>query len=577
MSIMINSKALKLIFALCFLFSNIQLASLQAQEKFNKQSIKMPMADGINLAADLYLPIQKKDFPVIFIRIPYNKKQYDFVGDFFASNQYAVVIQDTRGKWESEGEYTPFVNELDDGLTSLDWLSEQKWCNGKIGMWGSSYVAHCSLILAAKNHDVLKSVFSISGWLGGQKTITCGGATHLMLGLPWILHEETQRVRSLKGYDLDELFEYLPVKDVFKSIGINSPIWQEDEGQPADFVEQLSADRINIPVFHMTGWSDFVHNSSIDIYKTASHKSNKSHKLLIGSWAHDQFYTDYTQVGDEDFGPDSAMGKEKLLKLSLRWFDATLKGIQNGMNEDPDVKLFIMGYNKWENFEQWPPKNIEYSKLYLSSNNGANSLSGDGTLLTNRPKNKSFDSFIFNPKKPVPTFGGAVLHFFPNTIGVRDQREIEKRNDILVYTTEELSESIVLIGPIEAVLYISTEGKDTDFTAKLVEVKKDGYARIINEGIIRASRRNSIMENDLLEPGKVYKLKIEIGNTGIHIPKGNKIRLEISSSNFPKYDRNPNTGESAFSATILKSVQQKVYHGGSKSSYLKLPVLRNKN
>jgi len=541
-------------------------------DDIKKETVNITMKDGTNLASDIYIPTEGDEHPTILIRTPYGKQQHVYEGEYFAFNGYAVVIQDTRGKWDSEGEYLPFLNEKDDGIETIEWISEQEWSNGDLGMWGSSYLSYCAIVAATDNPPALKTIFVISGWLDGKKVINPGGTMHLMLNLAWILHEETQRVRSIRNYDLVELFEYLPLVDVFNSIGIDSKIWTPDY-DIRTLNETMTATQINIPIFHVSGWNDFVCNSALEVYNQTSFESSNQNKLLIGPWFHDQLQTDYTEVGDEDFSPESIMGRGNLCKLSIDWFDHILKEKNPKLDNEPDVKLFVMGENKWKEFDQWPPEDIKYQKLYLSSTNGANTSNGDGKLSLNFSDISASDTFIFDPMNPVPTYGGANFHFFLHTIGVKDQSEIEERDDVLVYTTEVLTDTLYIIGPLELALFASSEGPDTDFTAKLVEVRENGYVRIIQEGIIRTSYRNSLTNRDMLEPGQVYEFRIDMGATAIQIPTGSRLGVEISSSNFPKYDRNPNTGEDAFKAKNLEAVKQTIYHGNKYPSYLLLPVL----
>jgi putative CocE/NonD family hydrolase len=292
---------------------------------------------------------------------------------------------------------------------------------------------------------------------------------------------------------------------------------------------------------------------------------------MVGPWAHDQFWTTYTRVGDEDFGPESAMGLERMMALALDWFDMTLKESAS-IAEWPDVRTFVMGANKWNDYDSWPPS-PRSRKLFIGSTQGANSADGDGTLSANPPTQPGHDTYVFDPMNPVPTYGGANFHFLMHLVGVKDQRDIETRDDVLVYTTKPLEEDMEIAGPIRAVLHVSTEGKDTDFTAKLVEVRPGGYARIIEEGIIRVSYRNGTGERQLLDPGEVYRVTVALGSTAILIPKGHRVRLEVSSSNFPKYDRNPNTGEDPLRARVLKTVTQQVHFGADTPSYVELPVV----
>ncbi len=541
-----------------------------------ESDLHIPMADGVELAATLLRPESGKPGPAILVRTPYGRRQHLDEARFWAANGYAVLVQDARGKWDSQGDYMPFLNEHADGLATLDWIVDQGWSNGRVGMWGSSYLAFCQYVLASSRPPALKSIMPISGWLSDEDQISCGGATHIMLSIPWILHEETQSRRSLADYDIDELFEHLPLIETFSAIGIESKIWNEE----FDFtpLRSHSAADIDIPVLHVTGWHDFVCSPTLAVYGEALKGAAPNHqKLMIGPWAHDQFWTTYTEVGDEDFGPESAMGRQRLMELSLKWFDRTLAVETADIADWPEARIFVMGANEWRDFPQWPPAAARERRLFLSSGSGANSSAGDGVLSEESPSKAGQDRFRFDPMNPVPTHGGANMHFMMHLVGVKDQRKIERRADVLVYTTEPLAETWEIAGPIRAEIYAATEGRDTDFTAKLVVVRPDGYARIVEEGIIRASHRHGIESHDLLEPGKVYRLNIALGSTAIEIPAGHRLRLEVSSSNFPKYDRNPNTGEDALEARVLVPVWQTIHHGGKHRSQLLLPVIERKS
>ncbi len=577
---------------LVFVLAVLSTPGFAADEEFTKTSATAKMADGIELAADVYVPETGDKFPVILIRTAYGKEQMKVFAEFFAGAGYAVVVQDIRGKWSSEGEMIPFVHEQKDGVTTLDWIAEQPWCNGDVGMWGSSYLAYCAFVAAEARHPALKTVFANSGWLNGTKVNNPGGAMHWMLMLPWMIHEATLQKRELQDFDMDELFKFTPIKDVMKSIGIDDPMFENPDTLGAI---KFNAARIDIPIFHMTGWNDFASVSSLDVYDSVSTAASSPQRLLVGPWAHDQLWSTFTEVGDEDYGPNAAMGLAQVNQLALKWFDRWLKGADGGDSIDSNggdsgsgsgsdanaeeklVKIFLMGKNEWREYNSWPPPDVLYKEWFLTSDGTANTLDGDGTLQENPPaKGTSNDTFEFDPMNPVPTTGGANFHFFPDNLGPKDQREVEKRNDVLVYTSAALDKGIEIVGPVSVTIYASTDGKDTDFTAKLVEVREDGYARNVVEGVIRAAYRNSLTKEDLLEPGEVYELEIDLGMTAIAVPKGSKLRLEISSSNFPKYDRNPNTGEHPWEAIEYRKAVQKVYHDSSYQSRLVIPVIKTK-
>lgn len=554
----------------------ILLINLSADEPIILKNQPVELSDGIILKADVYLPDSTNSYPVILMRTPYGKFQREKDGRMWAGKNYVAVIQDTRGKWESEGEFYPFFNELNDGLETIDWIEDQEWCNGEIGMFGTSYSGFSALVLAAHGHPALKSIFILSGWLNESDIIRPGGANHHMLNLAWMLHEFTQTKRSLKEYNFDELFSYLPIKDVFESIGITETPWDTRALlKELNKLKNLSAAEMSIPVFTMSGWYDFVLNASLNVYNELRN-NHPQNKLLAGPWGHDQAINDQYQVGDVNFEQTAKMGRSKLNNLITDWFDFTIKKKQNSLENMADAELFLMGENKWEEFDEFPSPELTQKTFYVSSAGNANTSNGDGRLIKSKSTNEMSDQFMFDPNNPVPTYGGANFHFFPHLLGIRDQSEIENRADVLVYTSDKLKDDLTILGEIKVELFASTEGKDTDFTAKLVEVNKDGYAGIITEGIVRLSRRNKVNQKEKIISGKIYKAEIDLGFTGVTIKKGNRIRLEISSSNFPKYDRNPNTGEDAYEATKLVPVNQTIYHGSKYASKLKLTILDEK-
>lgn len=564
-----------------FFISSVLLKA-EDQSYLKDSNVMIRMSDGIQLATDVYKPTKGEKFPVILIRTPYDKENIGvgFAPSFY-SHGYVVVVQDCRGKYDSEGTFIPIIQEKKDGLETLNWISNQVWCNGKIGMWGASYLAYCALILAPENHPSLKTIVNISGMGDFYELIFPGGSFHLMAGLTWALANDERAQRSLKEISINELFEFIPLYKAPDEVNYEGAFWQLMLDHPAydRFWKELGLSdklsKIDIPILHFTGWNDVCYRNTLLVYNGITKQTKQEYpfqKLIVGPWHHDQQWTGKTTVGDEDFGPEAKMDSERVMDLSLRWFDYWLKGIDNGIIKEPPVKFFLMGKNDWIETESWPPSAAEKQYWYLQSQNGANGLTGDGRLSLKKPEKneREYDKFVFNPMNPVPTRGGVNFHFFPDNLGIRDQRPIEKREDVLVYTSDPFENEIEIIGPLKVVLYASTEGKDTDFTAKLVEVRKDGYARIIEDGIIRGRFRNSKEKPQLMKPGKIYKLTIDLGATAIRINKGNRLRLEISCSNFPKYDRNPNTGEYPLRAENFKKVKQIVYHSLKYPSHIVL-------
>ncbi len=526
------------------------------------RDVPVTMPDGVELKADVYLPAQGR-FPAILIRTPYGKQGLQIIAEKFVRHGYGVVIQDVRGKYASGGEFLPFVHEAADGLATLDWIAASPWSDGRVAMWGSSYLGMCGLLVAQQGHPSLRAVFSASGWTGAEGINMSGGAIHIGLAIPWLLFEGGKSQRSLKQFDLDELFLHKPLRDVFTIAGVEMPAWMGEHVLRANSHSRSGA--VEVPVFHMTGWYDFVSPASIAAWRSMSASSTAPQKLMIGPWIHDQFWGEESWIGEVDAGPESVLGVDGVIELALDWFDVHVRGTRPGRGHD-DPLIFVFGENRWRTFAQWPPREVEVRPFYLDTN---------GRLLTASPRRRhaASDSFTFDPEDPVPTHGGSNFHFFPNS-GMRDQSEIERRDDVLVYTTAPLDRDLLLAGPVRAVLHVATEGRDTDFTAKLVHVTPDGKAFNIVDGILRMSRRNGGTERQLLQPGRIYEIAIHLGEIATKIPEGHRLRLQVSSSNFPKFDRNPNDGEEAFDATELRPVRQTLHHSRRHRSRIEITIFK---
>jgi putative CocE/NonD family hydrolase len=547
--------------------------------------VPVVMSDGAALATDVYLPNIGESFPVVLVRTPYHKAQLEArFADPLADHGYAVVAQDVRGQQASAGAgpFRPIVQERQDGLDTLDWIAKQSWCNGRIGVWGSSYNAYCGMILTPEKHPALKTAVNISGWGDSPSLVAPGGAMHLMLMAPWCLSNQIRGKGSSHDYDWPEVFKKVPVNEIPRSIGVDSPEWEYVLGLWNTDILRRDASiarrygDIRTPILYLTGWNDFVARLTLDAYEgivdSKAADRGAFQKLIVGPWRHDQYWGKGTAVGDEDFGPAAQLGNDKIIELTLRWFDYWLKGEQTGIVEEKPVRLFVMGSNTWREYHQWPPRTVKLQKWYLDGSGSANGLSGDGYLSPDMPIGNSPDSFVYDPMNPVPTTGGVNYHFFRSNLGAKDQRLVEQRDDVLVYTSPPLKDGLEIIGPIQVVLYASTEGRHTDFTAKLVEVWESGYARIIEDGIKRGPDEAPRAEIEVMEPGKIYRFTIDLGATAISIAKGNRLRVEVSSSNFPKYSRNPNTGERAEFAVEFKTVTQTVFHSREYPSHIVLPV-----
>ncbi len=532
-----------------------------------KKDVPLVLSDGVKLYADIYLPAPEGQYPVILIRTPYDKGDLKAIGESFALAEYAVLIQDVRGQGKSEGKFFPFTAEKGDGLATLDWIELQPWSNGNVGLWGISYLSYNGFVLLPSQHRSLKAFVCSSGFADVDSFLFRGGAFRLQAQLTWFISQVgdfKMPPPEARSKVFEQIFKTVPLSQFFSGNEDAAANFQ-------DISEEFS--RVKTPVLFVTGWHDYVNRDTLNAYMQVKKYQKKAfHKLIIGPWYHNQEINGGTTVGDEDFGAAAEMGLEKFIQLSVRWFDYLLKGKDDGISQEAPVKVFVMGRNEWREESSWPPDSVRYQNWFISSTKGANSLKGDGRLSPAVPGARSFDSFIYDANNPVPTVGGVNFHFFPDNLGVKDQTEVENRKDVLVYTSAPLKKPIEIAGPLKAVIYASTEGVDTDFTAKLVEVRPSGYARIIEDGILRARFRDSLEDPSLLEPGKIYKFEIDMGHTAISLSKGSRLRLDISSSNFPKYDRNANTEVEPFDAVEFKTVTQKVYFSKDHPTHIILPV-----
>lgn len=517
--------------------------------------VRTPMADGVELVGDLFLPDEEGDrFPVVLIRGPYGRGGIRVLGDALAAGGYAVVIQDVRGTGDSGGEFRPMLDELADGRATLEWLEEQDFCNGEIGLWGASYLGYCALMLAAE--PSVDAVVNVSGWAECGELIAPGDAVNLMAGLSWCL---APQLRGRKPVDWTAAFRLLPVMDIPEQIGLSGEPWRQvaETFVPEEPAETTLAGRygkVRAPILHMTGWYDYTGRHTFEAYeRLEASKAGGEQALFVGPWIHDGQWSERTVVGDEDFGPRAAMGVEATMERAVAWFDRHLKG--RDPVETGAARVFVMGENAWREFDAWPPSTARHQRWYLSD---------DLALSTRAPSVAGTDSFLFDPDDPVPTYGGANAHDFPELAGVRDQSKLERRADVLVYRSPVLTEDLLIVGPLDAVIHAATTGRSADFTAKLVELRADGYARIIDDGIRRELA---------VEPGAVTTYEIDLGQTAILVPRGSRLALEVSSSNFPKYSRNAGTGEDSERAKELETVEQVVHFGPGAASHVTLPVV----
>jgi len=549
------------------------------------RDVKVPMRDGVQLSCNIFLPRAAGQFPVIFQRMPYGASGVD-PGVFYARRGYAHVMQDCRGRFDSEGEFYPFREDGPDGYDTLDWICAQEWSNSRVGMFGPSYLGIVQWRLAVEQHPALQAIvpnvcpndFWRQGWY-------CNGAQSLALTGLWSCLEVSSRTSDLgliPAYDLDRFFRHLPLVTLDEYAGRRDEYWQEivHNGRNGAFWEGLNLfrkfDRITAPAFIMGGWYDYYAGECFEnwlqLRERGGERARQLSRVIIGPWQH--LISLSSSLGEVDFGEESHLD---INQLALRWFDCLLKDMDTGIRDEPPVTIFVMGINQWRQESEWPLAHTHFMDFFLHSDGTA--ASGGGQLLGEAPGNQPADHFSYDPDDPVPTLGGNHSICWPDAYdtiqpGPFDQRSVETRADVLTYTSPPLDRDTEVTGPVVVRLFAATDGPDTDWTAKLVDVHPDGRAINLTEGVIRARFRKSIYEPpELLEPGAVYEYTIKLQPTSNVFLKGHRIRLDISSSNFPLWDRNPNTGHAHGLDAELRVARQTILHDSRHPSRVVLPFI----
>ena len=547
---------------------------------FEELDVRVPMRDGVMLSANIYRPDDPGRFPVLLMRSPYGNGGKDHkAGHFWAQQGYAVVIQDTRGRYESEGVFDPCRDEAADGYDTQQWAGAQPWCNGKIGTFGGSYVGITQWLPAPLGSPYLVCMMPAVATADVYNLTYPGGAFRLRLWTSWCFAMTAPYAFDLGELNgrLDEVNRSLPLMAQDRQAGWRVSFLRDWLAHPEKdvFWEKSSIKGnyagIRASVYGIGGWYDFLLEGTLAGFTgmTAPDidpKVRAGQKLLVGPWNHG---AGRRKAGSFDFGE---IAKVSTRDLERRWFDSQLKGLDNGMMDEPPVRIFVMGVNQWRNEQEWPLARTRYTKYYFHSKGRANTRHGDGALSTRLPVEEPADIFAYDPENPVPSRADSAS-FNPFAIGPHDQRPIQDRADVLVYTTPPLKADLEATGPVEVLLYAASSAENTDFTAKLVDVYPDGRAMNLCEGILRASHRNGPEETSNIEPGKAYEYRINLVATSNVFKRGHRVCVEISSSNFPRFDRNLNTGRFAATDTTWVVAEQTVYHSKAYPSCIVLPVI----
>jgi hypothetical protein len=585
-----------------------------------QQNLIIPMRDGTKLAADVYIPDSPGPYPIVLERTPYNKENATMIWTnthtYLAERGYMVVIQDTRGRFESEGVWYPIRDDgwgkNQDGHDTVEWLAQHPLSNGAIGTFGGSYSGNTQYFMAPTRPRGLRCMFVRQACADlTEEWIYRGGAFELGLNLHWGTKESISALANRINFVTRAVDEEL--EDVFQDLPLlSSPVytdpfqWLKDFlGHPpedSEFWDKWNVakqhDQIDVPIFHFGSWFDIFIRAAIANYvglskNAATEKARASQRLYIGPWMHGPLVSEafMKRVGELDFGPEAVIDFNKLVS---RWFDHWLKGIDTGVSSEQPITIFVMGANTWRSLEGWPPAEATYHNYYLHSGfSGSASSLNDGALSTIPPTEpESPDSFVYDPLHPTRTLGGNTLFALPHAqdqlpkglgeaelhlaeaglnAGPRDQRAVE--GSCLTYTSAVLEDDVEVTGPVMVYLHASSSAEDTDFVAKLTDVWPDGRSILVTDGILRARYRKSKTKTIPLKRGEADLFPIDLWATSNVFKKGHRIRVTICSSNFPRYSRNLNIWKTDGRTEEAVVATNTVYHDRERSSHIVLPIL----
>lgn len=544
------------------------------------------LRDGVTVYADVYRPSRDGRFPTIVVRTPYGV-QRENVGVHdrmiqLARMGYAVVNTDVRGRYESEGEWDPFRFEARDGYDVVEWAAKQPWSNGKVATQGGSYLGHVQWATLGEQPPSLVAAFPAVASTNLYKNwITHGGAFHLAFNFGWGVVRMPYRIMQPQWYftgpdaapelRYEKLLLHLPLETMDEQ-AFQHPVkhwrdWLAHESYDAYWKavsDEEKFSKVNVPVMTQGGWFDIFLPGTIDGFvgvrqKGANERARSLTRMVIGPWGHGPS----RKYGDLDFGPDA---DRTLFQYETRWHDFHLKGIANGVDTEPPVQIFYMGINRWRGEQEWPVPGTQYTRWHLQP--------GGGLAPAAPTAADASTTYRYDPNDPVPTTGGNNCCGSPTIAGPVDQKPLDGRKDIVRFTSDVLKEPVTIGGPVSMDLHATTDGRDTDWMVKLIDVYPDGKAYPMAEGIIRARFREGLDKLQLLTPGQAYRYTVDMVGTAVVFQPGHRIRVDITSSNFPQFDRNLNTGDPLGKGTQPRVAQQTIHHSASRPSAIVLPVVR---
>ena len=566
---------------LCFLL--IAVAATASGQSFQSYTGDFPanakmlyhlpveMRDGVRLATDVYLPDAEGQFPTLLIRDIYSNGSTGVrlrYAKWATSNGYAFVFQSARGRYDSEGKWYPYFQEINDGDDTLTWIAEQGWSDGQVGMFGSSYLASVQWLAALNGNPALVALApAVSPGNYYRDVAYPGGAFSLLSRARWGIGLVGSRTNMAFPVDWINGIDHLPLETLGESVGFNVRHFQDWLAHPTydaywrPLDLEARASEMSVPALNIGGWYDVFLRSTIGSYKTmteeaATETARNGQRMIIGPWPHG--WNSSQTVGDLDFGADALIGVDELL---LEWFDYWMKD-----GDEPSgkpIRIFVMGENVWREEDEWPLANTRYTDYYLHA---------DGGLSTDAPSSsRGRLRYTYDPADPVPTLGGNIME--PTLRGPYDQAPLDDREDVLRFQTEPVTEPTEITGPISAELYAETDARDTDFMAKLIVVKPNGMAFNLVDGVIRARFREGFEQEKLIEPNTVYKYTIDMWATSYLLEPGDRLRIDVTSSNYPRLARNLNTGAPFAKSTEMKVARQTVHMSDRYPSKIILPVV----
>jgi putative CocE/NonD family hydrolase len=579
------------LFACTVMFALIAAGVARAAENYEvvvERNVAAKMRDGVTLRADIYRPKAEGKFPVLLVRTPYDKTNESSFGMKGAARGYVVVEQDVRGRFASEGEWYTFKSESQDGYDTVEWAAALPYSNGKVGMFGGSYVGATQYLAAIARPPHLAGIcptVTASNYHDGWTYQ--GGAFEQWFNESWStgLAMNTMR-RRLEQSDALGGTKTLPLTDFAvleapSAAGI-APYFKDWLAHPNfdAYWQQWSIEdhyaQIQVPALSFGAWYDIFLGGTLRNYarlkeEAGTDAAKRGQRLVVYVGGHAGGSAS-RKVGAVDFGEKLPIDQDE---MTLRWYDAILKGQANGVEREKPVKIFVMGKNEWRDEDDWPLSRAKSTRYFLhATGGGATGLAGNGTLSTAAPGDEKPDQYVYDPSDATPTIGGPLCcGSLPTGIGPEDQRPAEMRADVLVFTTPAFVQDTEVTGPVALDLYVSSSAVDTDFTGMLVDVWPNGFAQNLTSGILRMRYRNSQEKPELANPGETYHLTVDLWATSNVFLAGHKLRLEVSSSNFPRFDRNLNTGEIQARATRMIKATNVIYHDKAHPSALVVPVV----